>query len=653
EKVYASLEEALKKEWLVANNSGGYSSSTIINTNTRTYHGLLIAKIKEGRFLYLSKIDEEIEIGEKTYHLGTNQYQNNTIYPQGYQYLKEFYLEDGIPTFIYSAGQFILEKKIWMEYLNNTTYIRYLLHPPNLPLNLKLVPLITFRSHHDVFRGSPDLHFETSIIKGGLKIKPHIDIPPLIITSMPDANFYPTGIWYWNFTYFQEQERGLNFKEDLYSPGIFYLTLEPGNPLTITASLEETKINSSEAHEDEIRRKKEIIGKNHFYFENFPEKNLINQLFLSGNQFIIKDLEKQKVSIIAGYPWFYEWGRDTFISLPGLTLATGHFNEAKNIFIYFLKFLKQGLIPNIILENEKIIIHNSADASLWLFWALDYYLKFTKDYLFLESIYTELIKIIEWYVKGTYFNIKLDPKDGLLYCGEQGIQLTWMDAKIEDWVVTPRTGKPVEVNALWYNALNFMENWSTILNKKNKNFSYLELIDLIKKNFILSFWHEKGQYLYDVIDTEAENDFSLRPNQIFAISLPYSLLPLELEKKIIHIIEEKLLTPFGLRTLSPDDPKYIGKYEGGVNNRDLAYHQGTVWAWLIGAFCEAHYKIYKDKEKIIEILKPILNHLKEEGAIGSISEIFDGDYPHCLRGCISQAWSVAEILRIFHLISSN
>lgn len=614
-------------EWIITNGLGGYASSTVIFLNTRRYHGLLIACLKPflNRFLLLAKLEEEIELNGKIYQLGCNKYPG-VIHPEGFKYLESFYF-DYFPNFIYRVENILIEKTVFMKHQENTTVVIYNILT-STPLKIKIFPLINCRNHHGEVRENPDYSFFQNI-GDNIEIQAYSNSPFLYLSSTA-GNYKKTGFWYKNFEYEREKERGLPFYEDHYNPGYFEIEINTSCKFAIFASTEPIKnLSFPFFKQKEEERLKKI--------ENTCEINeeFLKRLFLTSSSFIVKG---EHSTIVAGYHWFGSWGRDTMISLPGICLVTKRFEEAKAILKNFSCYCKNGLIPNCFLEDGSVL-YNSVDTSLWFFYAVYKYYKYTNDISFIKEIFPVLKEIIESYQKGTDFNIYMD-RDGLLYSGTPNLQLTWMDAKVGDLVITSRDGKPVEVQALWYNALKIMEEFGEDTSRLSRK---------IRTNFLRVFWNREKGYFYDVVKGE-EKDDSLRPNQIFTISLPFPLVSGDKAKKILSIIWKKLYTPYGLRTLSPESPYFKGRYEGNVFERDSAYHQGTVWVWLLGHFISAYLKInnYSKTSKLIakNLLKPFKTHLTEAG-IGTISEIFDGTAPYLPRGCISQAWSVGEILRVY------
>jgi predicted glycogen debranching enzyme len=654
--ICADLEKALSREWLVANGIGGYASSTITGANTRRYHALLVAALQPpvARTVLLAKIDERVSLDGRNIELGTNEYQGRVIHPSGYLHLQGFSLELGLPVFRYAASGFLLEKRIWTEYGHNMTYVSYRLLEAPRPVQLTLTLLANYRDHHAMTHGSPDWQFHVDPLPGGCQIVALPRATPYRVLTSPQADFVPDSAWYWRFQYRAEEERGLDHQEDLFRPGYLNYELAPGGGLTVAITAEEpaaVDLDGDRAHRREIDRRTELLSK----VPAAETDDFVQQLVLAADQFLVSrglpasarearpagSPPLQARTVIAGYPWFTDWGRDTMISLPGLTLATGRLAEARSILLTFAQYLSRGMLPNRFPDQGQAPEYNTVDATLWYFQAIDSYVQATKDHALLAELYPAMAEIVNWHVKGTRHGIAVDPADGLLAAGEEGVQLTWMDAKVGGWVVTPRRGKPVEINALWYNALSTMAEWSRYLGKPSQN--YERLARRARASFE-RFWYPRGGYLYDVIDGSQLGDISLRPNQIIAVALPHSPLPPERAKAVVDVVGKELLTPYGLRTLATGHPAYIGRYRGNQRQRDAAYHQGTVWPWLLGPYVDAFLKVYGDRRAARLLLQAFPEHLAQAG-LGTVSEIFEGNAPHHPVGCIAQAWSVAEILR--------
>ena len=497
---------------------------------------------------------------------------------------------------------------------------------------------MSFVDYHALQHETANVNADFAVSQTGVSVQPFADLPALYFSG----NFKTaekTSVWYRNFEYAIERERGFDFREDLFQP--FSLKFDLNDGATIIVSTEkQTYTNAEKFEKAEIERRAELIKTAN------AEDDFTKQLVLAADQFIVR--RGAGKTVIAGYHWFSDWGRDTMIALNGLTLATNRAEIAREIILEFSRHISEGMLPNRFPDADETAEYNAVDATLWYFEAVRAYSENTGDYKFIrEHIYPKLVGIVLWHIKGTRYQIKVDV-DGLLYAGTKDVQLTWMDAKIGDFVVTPRTGKAVEIQALWFNALNIMANFAGTFGDWKDEKKYLEMAEKARTSFNEIFWNETENCLFDVVVGE-EKDASVRPNQIFAVSLPFSMLSNERARKVVETVERELLTPFGLRSLSPNDERYCPKYIGSPFERDLAYHQGTVWAWLTGAFVDAYRKVNADDKKtenrIDEILSAFKKHLTEAG-IGQISEIFDAEAPHNPRGCVTQAWSVAEILRI-------
>jgi predicted glycogen debranching enzyme len=638
-----NLETALSREWLDTNGIGGFSSSTIVGLNTRRYHGLLTAATKPpvGRLVLLSKLEETLIIDGQRYELSANQYPE-AVHPQGFQYQTGFRL-DPLPRFTYEVQGVRLERSVFMVQGENTTVIQcdfFKTQADKSSYSLEIRPLIAFRDYHATTHenGALNPHVETEI--GLITIKPYSDLPELYFAH--DAAAIDTnGFWYRNFQYAVEQERGLDFAEDLFNPCTLTFDLNASARISIIASTERRDVSKADAYRKaELERREPLSGNSAQAKANL----LVNTLTSAADQFIVA--RERCKTVIAGYHWFSDWGRDTMIALPGLTLATGHAEIAKSILAEFAAHVDQGMVPNRFPDAGETPEYNTVDATLWFFEAVRSLLQYTNDYEFVRGdLYAVLSDIIDWHVRGTRYNIHVDD-DGLLYSGEPGVQLTWMDAKVGDWVVTPRHGKPVEIQALWYNALRVMEQLATKFKDAKAKKKYAAMADKARASFNRMFWNEEAGCLYDVIDGDVR-DASIRPNQIFSVSLTHSMVTSKRANSILSVVKRELLTPRGLRTLSPTDANYIGRYEGDPRSRDGAYHQGTVWPWLMGPFITAYVKTFGRKtgqDFADEWLSQFQAHLNE-ACLGQVSEIFDGDAPHTPRGCVAQAWSVAELLR--------
>ena len=650
--VFQNFDLAVQREWLETNGLGGWSGSSIIGAHTRRYHGLLVAAIvpPADRMILLSKLDETIVSGDQRMELGVNLYHDDTIHPAGHQYLAGF-RKAVFPQWEFNANGILLKKTIAMIHGENTVVILYDVAKAENTFTLELLPLMAAKGYHSLTHESSQMHWNAHFNNGIFHNQP--DGKTNVFIQVPGSSYRHEPKWFNNFKYRVDQYRGQEFLEDLFNHGTFTVRLSQGDTLGVIISTENPE--GRDAHDlfsRENMRRKLLIS-------NQPENDIIKQLVLAADQFIVKrtiptDPSRDNVSntgesrtIIAGYHWFTDWARDTMISLPGLCLSTGRFEDAKNIINAFAKNVSMGMLPNRFLEKGEQPEYNNVDGTIWYFIAVYKYLQATgdKDFI-LNEILPVLKDIIDWHFKGTRYNIKVDA-DGLLFAGERGQQLTWMDARIGDWVVTPRMGKPVEVQALWYNALRIFSELLNLNDQAHDAATVKVNAEKVKENFNRQFWFEKGDFLYDIIDENGHPDPTLRPNQLFAISLPFALIEGEKAEAILQVVEEKLYTPVGLRSLPGDDKYYVPAYGGDQWHRDSSYHQGTVWSWLLGPYVDALIKVQgtRGKEQAKKIIENFRYHL-DEGCIGSVSEIFDADPPHHPRGCVAQAWGVAEMLRV-------
>ncbi len=634
------FNEAIRREWLETNGLGGWSSSTVTSAHTRRYHGLLVAALQPpvGRMVMLSKLDETIDLEGQQLELTTNIY-SGVVHPQGYRYLQHF-SKNFFPVFTYEAAGVRLQKTIAAVNGENTTLILYEVSGASPDFTLRLQPFMAGRDYHSLTRANDQMtekfEFENEVFVARL----YEGLPDLFL-SVPGANFEAQPDWYYNFEYLVEKARGQDFAEDLFTPGTFNCRLKAGDKLGVIASTQNPNDRDAIAlFAQEKERRQKLVSRLPVIDET------TKTLGLAADQFIVQR-DKDLKTIIAGYHWFTDWGRDTMIALPGLTLATGRYEDAKKIIRAFAQSISQGMLPNRFPDAGAEPEYNTVDATLWFFIAIFKYLKYTGDiWLIKKELLPVLEEIIDWHESGTRYNIHVD-EDGLLYAGEAGVQLTWMDAKIGDWVVTPRAGKAVEINALWCNALAIMASIYKSVGQKASAKRFAQRTENTRDRFRMEFWYEEGGYLYDTVNGEMR-DTSIRPNQIFALSLPYPLLEGQQAKMVLETVRDKLYTPFGLRSLAPDDPHYRPIYSGNGSERDSAYHQGTVWAWLLGPWLTAVARVNGKAGKATakNYFKEIMPHLEDAG-IGTVSEIFDADWPHAPRGCITQAWSVAEIARAY------
>ncbi|MBK6711323.1 MAG: amylo-alpha-1,6-glucosidase [Chloroflexi bacterium] len=654
--VCGKLTIAETREWLVTNGIGGFASGTIAGHLTRRYHGLLMAALKPplGRTLLIAKLDETAEYdgiypeSGRFYPLYNNRWGNGVSEPGGFRYLNRFHLEGTTPVWTFAIANALLEKRIWMQPGANTTYIQYTLTRATGPLTLEIKAFANHRDYHSTTI-MDQWDAEVLPVNNGVAIQIDPDADPFYLLS-GSGDIQPQGDWYEDFFLSIEEYRGQNDVQDdhLYA-ALLRKTLQPGESWTIVASTSAApNLDGQAAYAERQAYEQALLDRAGVTAVSSP----IHHLYLAADQFIVKrptQRDPNGRSLIAGYHWFSDWGRDTMIALPGLTLNTGRPEIAANILRTYAQFVDQGMIPNRFPDAGEHPEYNTVDATLWYIEAIRAYHQATNDQELLRELFPVLEEIIRWHRRGTRYNIAMDTADGLLYAGEEGIQLTWMDAKIGNWVVTDRIGKPVEISALWYNALMAMTEFAQTLGHASDE--YAALAQQVKTGF-QRFWNPKMGYCYDIIDGPDGPDGKLRPNQLFAISLPHSPLTPEQQRSVVDACSRHLLTAHGLRSLSPDDDDYIGSYGGDQLKRDGAYHQGTVWAWLIGPFVTAHLRVYNDTAVARSFLRPLIQHMADHG-VGSISEIFDGDPPFTPRGCIAQAWSVAEVLRAWQLTEDN
>ncbi len=654
ENVCGNIKIALDKEWLETNSIGGYSSSTVIGVNTRRYHGLLIADSDETeeQILFLSKLEEQIIIGEDSYYLSCNIYPD-TIHPTGFIYLKEFRL-DPFPTFVYKIDETEIEKKVFMVHGENTASIIYRVIEGAQDVTLRLRPLVAFRSYHSLLRKNEEINKTFNVHGTVIDYRPSEEGSSLFFHHN-GFHIKGTSLWYYNFIYPKESERGFDMEEDLFNPfEISYCLNKEKSAFLVATIKEQAPINAEHLEESELARRNIFIER-YTYLGNYSDNPSINTtayryLIRSSDAFIIKHKDGSN-SIKGGYPWFKEWGRDSMISLAGLTLVMGRFDIARNVLKRYVRYIKNGQLPNYFSESTSIPVYNSIDTALWFFLAVYKYISYTNDFYFVvDELYEGLKEISRFFIMGNDASLRMD-SDGLIYCSKEHAQGTWMDAQVEEVEVTPRFGKIVEINALWFNAVKLLELISRQCDEEENYKRYSKLSEKIKENFMPLFWNDRKQCLYDYVDGNHKDD-SIRPNQIWAVSIPFSLCPDMAKRSIVENVERELLTMNGLRSLSASDARYIEKYSGDWHSRDNAYHQGTVWPWLIGAFIDAYIKVNghtsKSREVCEVLLKSLFHHVLNDAGLGYISEIFDGNFPHKARGCIAQAWSVAEVIRVYH-----
>ncbi len=680
--ICSDIQAGLNHEWLVTNGLGGYASASLLGATTRSYHGLLVAALLPPveRTVLVTKIDEEVTLPTgQSFRLGVNEYQDGTIDPQGYHYLESVSLEGDVACFTYRLTEALtLEKRIWMEYGQNTTYVQYIFHGvlpaenSNAPITLSLFPFCLTRDYHRVAHGAADWHFLVDQQDNRCRVHAYESAPSFQLVAGPHASFSATGFWYWHVRHRRESERGLADDEDVYQPGIFRITVSPGASTTFVLSAE-AELNSElgSGHHEEMAsqaymrhqlRIKQLLAVAEPSRDDLQSHDPIRaRLIVAADQFIVArpdyslsvqqplQLSPDRKTIIAGYHWFTDWGRDSMISLPGLFLCTGRYSEARGLLKAFSSYMHNGLIPNRFPDNNASPEYNTVDATLWMFHALDQYLEATGDWALLKDLFPILQDSIQWHIHGTNYGIGVDAADGLLHAGTPGVQLTWMDAKVGHWVVTPRRGKPVEINALWYRALTLMESWAIRLS--TDGILYSQLRTQVRQHFAERFWYQAGAYLYDVIDVEGvagQNDASLRPNQLLAASLTNELLSEAQVTQMLQQVTKHLLTAMGLRSLAPSDPAYKNHFNGDARQRDSAYHQGTVWPWLIGPYVDVYLRVHNDRTALFPLLQPLIQHLWET-CLGTVSEVAEPEAPFTSAGCVAQAWSVAELLRCWLL----
>ena len=624
-------------EWLETNGVGGYSSSTVAGSNTRRYHGVLVAATRPpvGRMVVLSKLEETLVLNDKRFELSANQYPG-AVYPKGFQYLKSF--ERNIfPEFVYEAGGVELKKTIVGIHGENTVVILYEVIRAKEKFKLELMPFASCKDYHSEARANDSIYKNYLFDEGVFQTLNYEGCPEIFI-AVPGSSFVDSKSWYYNYEHAVEQYRGLDYTEDLFTHGHFEVELKEGDKLGVIVSIDEPRGRNAIGLIEKERTRREELMKPFAYHE------ALRRLSLAADQFIVKrgDLN----TIIAGYPWFADWGRDTMISLPGLCIATGRHDDLKKILKAFANYASEGMLPNRFPDHGETPEYNTIDATLWFFVAAYKFYQVSKDKSFITEIVPVLTDVVEWHYKGTRYSIHVDAADGLLSGGQDGVQLTWMDAKVGSWVVTPRRGKAVEINALWYNALNILSFFCSECNNAAKADEWKQKADRVNESFNEKFWNELRGCLYDYIDGDDSNP-DLRPNQLYAISLPFPLLTRQRATKVLKVVTDQLYTPKGLRSLERSHPDYKYQYGGDLHSRDGAYHQGTVWSHLIGPYVDALIFVKGDKgrrdgAKVIEVLLKTL----DERCIGSITEIFDAEEPYTPRGCFAQAWSVAEALRV-------
>jgi predicted glycogen debranching enzyme len=648
-----------RREWLVTNGLGGYASGTVAGLVTRRYHGLLVAALTAplGRFVMLNHLLERVRLPDRGISwLGD---ENEVAGPNAadqHDHLVEFRLELGLPVWVYQIEGVMIEKRVLMPHGQNTVHVSYQLIAGDGPVRVALRPSVQFRPHETAVNESPAQEYALTAVQNRYELSGGEGLPVLRMMLHGAAaalTLDEKGIS--AVPYQMEKNRGYPDIGSLWSPGYFRADMTPLRPVTLVASTESWEtinaLDPDAAAEAEVGRRNRLLAIAE------PPDEFVAELVLAADQFIITPAGRAEESarakaageevrtVIAGYHWFTDWGRDTMISLEGLTLCTHRFREASYILRTFGHYVHDGLIPNMFPDGAREGLYHTADATLWFFHAVDRFVRSTGDTGTLKLLLPVLIDIVQWHVRGTRFGIGVDPADGLLQQGAEGYQLTWMDAKVDDWVVTPRRGKAVEINALWYNALRLLESW-TRHQGRPPGLDLAKEADRVKRSFNERFWYAEGGYLFDVVDGEDGDDPACRPNQVISISLEHPVLERSRWEPVMDVVRDRLVTPVGLRSLAPGHPDYKPRYFGDLRSRDAAYHQGTVWAWLIGPYVDAWLKLHPEEAlRARQFVEGFDEHLGR-ACVGSISEIFDADVPYVPRGCVAQAWSVAEVLRI-------
>lgn len=631
------------REWLDGNGIGGYASGSVAGAVTRRYHAFLCAATRapQERVVLVSKIEESVLVGDQEFELSANVWPG-AIAPRGDRYLHAFQL-DPLPRWVYElpleSGTLRLEKTVWMPQGSNSSTASYrVLEGPACELRLRA--FVTGRDYHATHRANPDFNAQTEVGAGQMTMRPYPHLPA--IHFLCNGEFEPGGAWYYDFEWPIEAERGLDFHEDAWCPGTFRFALSAQRDAHFAATIEARDLTALLAtREEETARRAQIGGGTHW-------NEVENRLKRAADQVIVRR-EDGLHTVLAGYHWFTDWGRDTMIALPGLCLTTGRYDIAASILRAFAASMSQGMIPNRFPEAGEVPEYNTVDATLWFFHAVARYGQSSGDWDTVRELYPKLCESLEWHLAGTRYGIRADDEDGLLRAGDQNTQLTWMDAWMNGVAFTPRSGKAVEIQALWHGALCDLTALARRFDDHSTEGIAREWIRKVEAHFAATFWNERECCLFDCVDGDFK-DGAIRPNQIFAVSLPHRLLNHEQECGVVAAVQRDLLTPYGLRSLSPRDSRYRPIYCGDQWQRDSAYHQGTVWAWPIGGFLSAYLKVNNHtpaaKAQVRDWLVPLLQHLDETG-YGSISEIFDAEAPHAARGCIAQAWSVSEVLRVW------
>jgi predicted glycogen debranching enzyme len=659
------FDSMVGKEWLVTNGLGGYSSSTVLGVNTRKYHGLLVAAVHppKDRRVFLTKLDEDLIIGNSMSRLGANEFQNG-FFPQGYSFLEEFSVSP-FPRFVYSVKGVQVTKTVFMPYGKNAAVADYAIKSRGeSDVDFKVFPIVNWRPFHQTTersRVSGDFRQESSEREAKLVFS---SPESALLLKSTSGRYVVQGKWVEHVYLREEADRGESCFDDCFQPGFFEFNLKAGEEqnFAIIAVADESLIGASNVlgqlpsslhglrslFDSEVKRCESLVTDFYIARRSIRVSDWLSWLILTADSFVVRGKSEEERLVIAGYHWFESWGRDTFVSLPGLLLVTGRFEDARRVFLSYAHYCKSGLIPNFIPDRGEQASYNTVDATLWYVNAVFQYLKYTGDFDFVhDHLWDTLKEILDNHVHGTSFGIHVD-SDGLLL---HGPQLTWVDSSVEGKPVNPRAGKAVEIQALWHNGLKILALLAEKFGERDRAESIAAMADRAKRSFLEKFWNAERNCLYDVIAQDG-NDASLRPNQIVTCALDFMALDREKAEKVVEVVERELLTPFGLRTLARSDPRYVGVYAGVRRSRDRAYHNGTVWPWLLGPFTTAFLRV-KDCTELARgnvlknFLMPFFMKQVFESGLGTLSEIFDGDSPHKPRGCVAQAWSIAEPLRAF------
>ena len=659
------FDEAVQREWIITNGLGGYSSSTVLSINTRKYHGLLVAAFHPpgDRRVCLEKLDEEVIIGNSVYPLGACEFQNR-IFPQGHMFLKEVAVSP-FPKSVYAVQGIEVQKTVFMPYEKNIAVVLYkVFNRSGVDVRFRVFPLVNWRHFHSVtdrwkLASEPSQRVNTS------EMRLSIAVPKTaLIMKAIGGRYFAGAKWFESVYYREEAKRGESCLDDCFQSGFFEFQVKTGSNESFAVSaiadededvaqrvseeLPDTLYDLGALYEKQLARRENGLARFYGSHVGVHASDWLSALVSATDSFIVRGANAEQRSVIAGYHWFEYWGRDAFVSLPGLMLVTGRFEETRKVFSSYMRFCKHGLIPNFVPDPSGEPAYNSVDTTLWFVNAVLQYVKYTGDFEFVrQQLWQALKEILDFHVKGTVFDVHVDG-DGLL---SHAGQLTWMDAAVDGQAVTPRAGKAVEVQALWYNALKTMQLLADRFGESAEAERCRLMAEKAKKSFVKKFWNADGGYLFDVVNN-GERDGSLRPNQIIAISLHFVMLDNEKSEKIVDVVQRELLTPFGLRTLSWKDPRYVGVYAGDRRSRDRAYHNGSVWPWLLGPFTAAFlktkgYSEFRRDYAMNSFLSSLFNKHVLGVGLGTAYEVFDGDAPHAPRGCIAQAWSIAEPLRAY------